>query len=526
MKVVRPIFPMLLRLAFTLLSLALVHGAFAQSPLPLYPGITPVCAPEDLRQVSLPNTTIESVTTDPATGAVRVTAIVTHPPARDRVKVWIELPAKNWNGRFLGTGGSGFLGGRPENMRGPVAQGFAAGATDTGHEGGGASFALHPSRRLNWQEIRDFAYLGIHDMTVVGKALVQAFYGKPPRYSYFAGTSTGGRQGLMEAQRYPDDYDGIVSRCPAIGMERMSPTSLWPQIAMLEAKHFVPKTKLDAATAAAIAACDGVDGVTDGVIDDPLRCTWDPRALVGTTIGGAAFTEADADVIRKIWDGPRGVGGRFIWHGVPRGADLFALAGTEGTPLTGRPFGIAVDWFRYFIAQDPQWDWRTLTPGEFELFINQSAEIYGAMAADDPDLARFRDRGGKAILAHGLADQLIPPQGSIDYYERVQQRMGGAEATAAFARLFLVPGVDHGFRGAGPSPTLNDLIAAIIAWVEEGKAPDRLLGESRDASGKVTRTRPVFPYPHVAKYAGTGSTDDAANFVRHPPAPATAATPR
>ncbi|MEO5961360.1 MAG: tannase/feruloyl esterase family alpha/beta hydrolase, partial [Opitutaceae bacterium] len=169
---------------------------------------------------------------------------------------------------------------------------------------------------------------------------------------------------------------------------------------------------------------------------------------------------------------------------------------------------------------------RTMTPADFELFANQSAEIYGSMSADDPDLTRFRDRGGKVIVAHGLADQLIPPQGSIDYYQRVQQRMGGEGKTAAFARLFLVPGVDHGFRGAGPSPGFNNLIAAVVAWVEEGKAPDRLIGESRDASGKVTRTRPVFPYPHVAKYSGTGSTDDAANFVRQTPVPVNPVFPR
>ena len=272
------------------------------------------------------------------------------------------------------------------------------------------------------------------------------------------------------------------------------------------------KSKLDAATAAAVAACDALDGVTDGVIDDPTRCTYDPKALVGSQVGDGAFTESDADVVRKIWEGPRAQDGAFLWHGLARGTDLFALAGTGDSPLTGKPFSIPLDWFRFFLIQNPQWDWTTLTPVGFELLWRQSVEQFGAViGTDNPDLAPFRDRGGKVIIYHGLADQLIPAQGTIDYYKRVQQQMGGAERTAQFARLFLAPGVDHGFRGAGPTPTGQ--MDAIIRWVEEGKAPDRLVAELHDQNGTVIRARPLFPYPHVAKYKGSGSTDDAANFV-------------
>ena len=313
----------------------------AETPLkPLFPGVVPVCPCESLTNVSLPNTTIDSATLDPSNGWCRVTATVTHPPAGDRVKVFIGLPVTNWNGRFQGNGGGGFSGGSAGSLRGPVARGYAAGATDTGHEGGSGSFALDASGRLNWQSIRDNAHLGIHDMTVVGKALTFAFYGKSPRYSYFVGGSTGGRQGLMEAQRYPDDYDGIVSACPANNWHRFLPSDLWPQVVMVAAKNFVPKAKLDAATAAAVKACDSADGVTDGVICDSLRCAYDPKALVGTKVGDDTFTESDADVIRKIWEGPRGQDGRFLWYGLERGADLSALAGTTGSPLKGRPFSI------------------------------------------------------------------------------------------------------------------------------------------------------------------------------------------
>src|SRR3989449_2121885 len=259
-------------LATALSGAILLVRAAETPPRPLFPDAAPVCPCESLAKVTLPNTMIDSAALDPSDGSCRVTATVTHPPSVDRVKVFIGLPTTNWNGRFRGNGGGGFSGGNAGSLRGPVAQGYASGATDTGHEGGSGSFALDANGRLNWQAIRDNAYLGIHDMTVVGKALAQAFYGKAPRYSYFVGGSTGGRQGLMEAQRYPNDYDGILSACPAINWQRFLPADIWPQVVMVAAGNFVPKAKLDAATAAAVAACDASDGVSDGVIDDPARC--------------------------------------------------------------------------------------------------------------------------------------------------------------------------------------------------------------------------------------------------------------
>jgi hypothetical protein len=233
-------------------------------------------------------------------------------------------------------------------------------------------------------------------------------------------------------------------------------------------------------------------------------------------VGNDTFTAADAEVVRTLWRGPHGHDGRRLWYPFMRGANLAALAGTEGSPLTGKPFAVALDWLKYFLAQNAQWDWTTLTSAEFELLWNQAVEQYGpVIGTDNPDLTRFRDRGGKVIITHGLADQLIPHEGSIEYYERVQKQMGGAERTAAFARLFLVPGVDHGFRGPGGSPIgLQD---AIIRWVEEGKAPDELRAELRDQGGKLIRSRLLFPYPHSAKYKGTGNPDDAANFARASP---------
>jgi len=484
------------------------------TPKPAIPNAKPVRSCASLATVALPNTTIDSAALDPNNPEIcRVTAITTHPPAGDKIKIWVAIPASNWNGRFVGIGGGGFAGGSAAGVNQPVALGYASGSTDTGHDGGSGSFALDANGRLNWQLIRDNAHVGIHEMTVTGKALTQAMYGAAPRYSYFNGCSTGGRQGLMEAQRYPQDYNGIVSGAPAINWTRFIPQELWGAVVMNAAGNALPACKLAAATAAAISACDALDGVKDGVIEDPKRCNYDPKPLIGTSAGDCgSFTEADVNVIRKLWEGPRREDGSFLWYGLARGGDLSALWGSRGTPPKPQAFGISLDWFRYFLAQNPQLDWTTITPAAYERFWDQSMEQYGAViGTDNPDLTAFRDRGGKAILWHGWADQLITPEGTVDYYNRVQEKMGGAKKTSEFARLFLAPGVGHCGGGAGPSP--YGQLDALLSWVEDGKAPAALTAARRDQAGTITRSRPLCQYPSVAKYKGAGSTDDAANFV-------------
>jgi hypothetical protein len=484
------------------------------TPKPAIVNAKTVRSCESLATLALANTTIESAAVDPANpGICRVTAIATHPPTGDKVRIWIGIPTSNWNGRFLGIGGGGFLGGSAAGINQPVSLGYASGSTDTGHEAGNGNFALDSNGRLNWQLIRDNAHAGIHEMTVTGKALTQALYGVPPRYSYFNGCSTGGRQGLMEAQRYPEDYSGIVSGAPAINWSKFIPQELWGAILMNAAGDSLPSCKLAAATAAAVAACDGMDGVKDGVIEDPARCNYDPKPLIGTSAGDCeAFTEADVDLIRKFWEGPRRRDGSFLWYGLARGADLNALWGSRGTPPKAQAFGIALDWFKYFLAQNPQLDWTTITPAAYERYWDQSVEEYSVVfGTDNPDLAAFRDHGGKAILWHGWADQLITPEGTIDYYKRVEEQMGGAEKTSKFTRLFLAPGVGHCGGGTGPAP--YGQLDALLSWVEDGKAPVTLTSARRDQSGAITRSRPLCRYPLVAKYKGAGSTDDAANFV-------------
>jgi hypothetical protein len=483
-------------------------------PKPAITNARPVRSCESLASVPLPNTTIESAAVDSSNpGVCRVTAVTTHPPAGDKVRIWVAIPTANWNGRFLGTGGGGFSGGSAAGVNQPIAQGFAAGATDTGHSDATGRFALDEKGRLNWQAIRDNGHVGIHEMTLTGKALTQALYGVGPKYSYFNGCSTGGRQALMEVQRYPQDYDGVVAASPAINWTKLHPQQLWGPVLMNSVNNPVAACKLSAATNAAIASCDTIDGVKDGVIEDPKRCTYDPKALVGTSAGECgAFTDGDATVIRKLWEGPRREDGGFLWYGLPRGADLNALWTSRGTPLKPQPFGIMLDWFKYFLTQDPQFDSVTLTPAGYERLFDQSVEQYAmVIATDDPNLAAFRDRGGKAIVWHGWADQLISAEGTVDYYTRVQSEMGGPKKTSEFVRLFLAPGVGHCGGGAGPAPT--GTLEALLAWVEDRKAPETLPAVRRDQSGAVTRRRPLCQYPLVAKYKGSGSTDDAANFV-------------
>lgn len=484
------------------------------TPKPAIPNAKPVRSCESLAMVALPDTTIESAAVDPNNPDIcRVTAVTTHPPAGDRVTIWVGIPTQNWNGRFLGTGGGGFSGGNAGGVNQPVALGYAAGATDTGHAGGSGSFALDANGRLNWQAIRDNAHVGIHEMTVTGKALTQAMYGAAPKYSYFNGCSTGGRQGLMEAQRYPQDYDGIVSVAPAINWPKLLMQSIYGSLLMNESGNTVPTCKLAAATQAAVDACDTMDGVKDGVIEDPQRCTFDPQTLVGASAGDCGtFTQADADLIKKLVDGPRREDGSFLWYGQAWGADLRALSGSRGTPPAPIGFAFTVDWIKYWLTQDPQFDWTTMTHAGYDRFWDQSLEQYGTViGTDNPDLSAFRDRGGKMILWHGWADQLITAYGTIDYYKRVLEEMGGAQKTAQFLRFFLAPGVSHCAGGAGPQP--YGQLDALLSWVEDGKAPATLPAARRDQQGTITRSRPLCQYPLVARYKGSGSTDDAANFT-------------
>ncbi|MEU1005797.1 tannase/feruloyl esterase family alpha/beta hydrolase [Streptomyces tibetensis] len=356
---------------------------------------------------------------------------------------------------------------------------------------------------MNASLINDFLSRALHETTVKGKAVARAFYGKSPTYSYWNGCSNGGREGLQEAQVQPRDYDGILAGAPAIQADRFLPAAMWPQVVMHELGDFVPSCKFDAVNKAVTAACDSRDGVTDGVITDPRACRFNPTSLVGTETPCGTITAKDAAVVKKIWDGPRRPDGRRLWYGILPGASFARLAATVNGD--GVPTPLASGWFTYWLAKDPSFDWHRLTMANFTHYFDRSRQEWGpVVGTDDPDLSAFRAAGGKLLLWHGVADQLIPPQGTIRYYEQVTAAMGGRAKTEQFARLFTAPGVGHCRGGSGAAPA--DPLAALVKWVEQGKAPTTLRAENGPMS------RPLCRWPAVARYDGHGSTNDAANF--------------
>jgi hypothetical protein len=452
-----------------------------------------------------------------------------------QVNIWVSLPSSAWNGRFRAEGNGVYAG---DSQLGPandsVAQGFVGVKTDTGHAGFllSGAFGMAAPGQPNTQLQADFAYRSEHLMAVIGKQLTRAFYGQDPLRSYWFGCSTGGRQGLRMAQDYPADYDAIVAGAPAINWDRFQAYQIWPQVAMkTEAGGPVSTAKQQLATNRAIAACDAADGVTDGVIGDPRQCSYDPSQDTTITKASCASTDGsclspgEARAIQKIWGGAKDSAGNLLWPGVERGADLSALAGAT-------PFPIPTEQARYWVYFDPTWDWSTLSYANYgKFFADNVAKVGPMMASNNPELSAFRARGGKLIMYHGWSDQLIMPQGTVRYWDAMSASISrlndsgfGNASASDFARLYMVPGMGHcgggtnvtdfgqAASGAVPMDAEHDVFRALMAWSEKSKAPAAITA-SRIASGAVVRTRPLCPYPQVAKYKGSGSTDDAANFT-------------
>lgn len=424
-------------------------------------------------------------------------------PAGNPIHIDVWLP-ESWNGRFEGVGGSVYACGPWYFEMAPaIRAGYASAATDCGVSPADldtASWAVN-NGQLDWPLIRDFAYAGIHDMTVAGKAVASAYYPSPLRFSYFSGCSTGGREGLTEAQRYPADYNGIVSGAPAINWTRFIPAGIWPQLVMNQAGDFLPACKETAFTDAAVKACG-----TGGVIANPSACSWNPDALVGEVTPCGVITPRDAAVMTKIWQGPENARGKKLWYGLERGASLAGLAATytSNGVTTGQPFPVAVSWMGTWLQRNPSWDWRTLTYAQFGRLYQQSVrEFSGIFASNDPDLSAFKKDGGKIIIWHGLSDQLIFPQGTVRYYQQVQRAMGGSRPTDSFARLFLAPGAAHCASGAGAAPAgPAQPLDSLVSWVENGKAPTTIPGAVTDPlTNLVTQSRPLCLYG-VASHAG------------------------
>ena len=500
------------------------HGGSAARPAP-----PEACAA--LADLVLPDTTIRLTEMAPAgeftpPGATRPLDVpafcrvgATSEPAVN-FEVW--LPADTWNGKFHTAGNGGMAGTISYGaMAGALDRGYATSSTDTGHvQGSGGFDARWALDRPDL--VADFGHRSLHLTAVHGKAITEAFYGAAPAHAYYVGCSKGGQQGLMEAQRYPEDFDGLVVGNPAHDWTRFyAGAHLWYALATLDdPASWIPPAKAVLLGRAVTAACDAIDGIEDGVIDDPRACRFDPAALTcrAGQPEGTCFTPKQVQAVRDIWRGPTNAAGEVIYPGlVPGGEDD---PGGWSRWITGPDrfrsthFLAANDFMKYMVFGDPDWDFRSW---DYRRDLPVALERTGpALDANDPDLRPLRDAGGKLLLYHGWSDADISPLGTIDYYEEVVRTVGGdgdaagaLAETQAFFRLFMAPGMGH-CRG-GPGPDTFDALSALEAWVEQDRAPARIIA-SKVEGGEVVRTRPLCPWPQVAQWSGAGSTDDAANF--------------
>jgi feruloyl esterase len=461
---------------------------------------------------------------------------VARPSGDSEIKFEVWLPvADRWNGKFQQMGNGGYAGTIIlATIAAGVARGYATAATDDGHVGPSPSFAIgHP------EKVVDFGHRAVHQTAVQAKAIVQAFYGKPATRSYFFGCSDGGREALMEAQRYPADFDGIVVGAPANNWTRLLTSAVWNWRALNETpESMIPVTKLPAIQAAAVKQCDSLDGVTDGLIEDPRKCQFRPATLACTGADRPeCLTGAQIAAVEKIYQGPRSTGSkRQIFPGMVPGTE--ADPGNWNPWIVGQsPVGLPLQaWFgttfySNMVFEDAKWDYKAFDMDRD--LAKALAKVSGALDSNDPDLGPFRDRGGKLVQFHGWGDAAITGASSIEYYERVKRTLGAdrSKPVEDFYRLFMVPGMGHCGGGIGPNVFGNglavegaddpdhDVRAALERWVEKGVAPDHLIASGvRPAkspagpSGEGKLTRPLCPYPKTAIYKGNGSSDDAASF--------------
>jgi Tannase and feruloyl esterase len=495
---------------------------------------------EKLAELKLPDTTITAAQSvakgafAPPTGSAapyqelpafcRVAGVI-KPTNDSEIKFEVWLPSENWNGKFQGIGNGGFAGSISyTGLAGALARGYAAASTDTGHSGNDASWALgHPEKLV------DYGHRAIHEMTEKGKLVVKAFYGEGPKRSYFASCSNGGRQALMEAQRYPNDYDGIIAGAPANAFSQILTGFAWNmQVTLSDPASYISAKKLKAIEAAVLASCDARDGVADGVLDDPTKCGFDPAVML---CKGAetdeCLTEKQIAALRKIYAGPRNAKGGLIIPGFTPGGET-GLGGwapwiTGATPTTAAQFFFSTQTFKNMVYNDPKWDYKTFDLERDGKLANE--KLAPVLNATDPNLKAFSARGGKLILYHGWNDAALPPVNTINYYQGVVAKLGQRQ-TDSFVRLFMAPGVQHCAGGPGPdsfgqmvtrtqSDPEHDLTLALERWVEQGVAPEQVIATKRQGANPqapALRTRPLCPYPKVARYKGTGSTDEAANF--------------
>jgi feruloyl esterase len=497
-----------MNLNLTLCGISLALGGAA-------PAIAASC--ESLSSLVLPHTTVtlaESLAAgvfalpagrsgaSPALPAFCRVAATIRPSSDSDIKIEVWLPSAGWNGNLEANGNGGWTGSiNPATLAAGIQRGYATAMTDLGHEGSSASFALgHP------EKVIDFGYRAAHEMTIAAKAIVASYYGRAPKLSYWSGCSAGGRSALMEAQRFPADFNGIIAGAPGLDWTGRAIQSVWiAQAAHKDEASYIPPNKYPLIHNAVLQACDARDGLKDGVLEDPTRCDFDPKELqCKGSDESACLTAPQVETARAIY---ATVMNQRTKQPVFRGFERGSEAGWA-TMAGPQPFGIGTDLFKYVVFDDPNWDYKTF---HFDTDVERTGEVEkGRLNATDPNLKAFIGRGGKLIQYHGWSDPQIAPRNSVSYYQSVLEEMGGTSKVQGSYRLFMVPGMGHCRGGDGTSDF--DMLGALEQWVENGTAPDQILA-SRVRDGKKDRTRPLCPYPEVAAYKGTGSTDAAASFV-------------
>jgi len=434
----------------------------------------------------------------------RVEATLT-PSSDSDIKMELWLPSQGWNGKFEAVGNGGWAGSIPYTaMAQALAAGYASAGTDTGHTGNNADFALgHPEKMI------DLGYRSMHEMTVQSKVVIKALYGRDATFAYYNGCSQGGRQGLAEAQRYPEDFDGIIAGASALGQMRMHAARTALNLeANKSPEGVIPRTKYDMIHNAVLIACDGLDGVKDGVIENPTKCNFDFSSLLckdadSTDCLTKGQVESAKSMISPIRD-PKS--GKVLYEGhLVIGSELGWA--TLGGP---QPLNLAISGMRNVVFNDPKWDYHTLDfANDFERAAKSDG---GATETNDPHLKPFFDHGGKLLMYHGWSDPQVNPLNSVLYYNEVLETVGKDKSSNSIA-LFMIPGMNH--CSGGPGTDTFDKMQVIENWVEKGNTPPRIVA-SHLTGGRVDKTRPLCPYGQIAKYKGSGDTNSAESFTCTP----------
>lgn len=529
-----------MRLRGSLLASVLIVGFTLTPPLQAATGRT--C--ESLVALKLPHATIvsakamkagpETMTTFQGQVSVEVPGRcevrgISRPSPDSEIGFEVWLPLNGWNGKYQQKGNGGFAGAvNRVGLVDPLRRGYAVAATDDGHDSTKTpqgTFAIgHP------EKVIDFGYRAVHDTSEQAKAIAAAFYGKPPTRNYFVGCSDGGREALMEAQRFPGDFDGVLAGAPANDWSHLFASFVWNELAL--SRERIPPEKLPVIQRAVLAACDEADGLKDGLVSNPLACNFDPAVLAcKSTDGKDCLSSAQVDTLKALYSGPKDpTTGKPIFSGL-------VTSGTEAMPMNWPVWvlgsgpgqsahaGFGISYFRDVVFERADWQLQSM---DFDRDVRISNEKIGpVLNSTNPDLRSFRARGGKLIQYHGWADAAIAAPSSIEYYEAVRSFMPNVQD---FYRLFMVPGLAHCSGGVGPVHFGNDadfgpppaastdperdVFSALERWVEHGIAPNRLIGSGPSPVDETkTLTRPLCPHPQQAKYKGTGDINDAGNFA-------------